>query len=96
MQDLLARLDSLDDEQIALESRKASLRQQMPSLKVQAALTGLFGVRQTAAERVFAFQVQRLLQEDAWVTQQKIRCAHQLQAAHAKLALIDAEIDLLP
>ena len=96
VQDLLAQLDSLDDEQFALDDAKATLRQQVPVLKKQVAVAGFFGTRQTPAERVFAFQVQRMAQEAARIEQQKIRSAHQLQAAHAKLALVDAEIDLLP
>lgn len=96
VQDVLAQLDSLDDEQLALDDAKATLRQQVPALKKQTAVAGLFGVRQTPAERVFAYQVQRMAQEEVRIEQQKIRSSHQLEAAHAKLALVDAEIDLLP
>jgi hypothetical protein len=95
-QDLLARLDSLDDEWIALQQRKAILRQQAPSVKAQALLSGVFGIRQTAGERLFAFQVQRIMQEEVRIEQQKIHYSHQIQAVNAKLALIDSEIDLLP
>jgi len=96
VQDVLAQLDSLDDEQLVLDDAKEALRQQVPGLKKQVAVAGLFGTRQTPAERVFAYQVQRMAQEGARIEQQKIRSSHQLQAAHAKLALVDAEIDLLP
>lgn len=96
VQELLAQLDSLDDEQLALDEVKDKLQQQVGALKKQVAVAGLFGVRQTPAERVFAYQVQRMVQETARIEQQKIRCSHQLQAAHAKLALIDGELDLLP
>ena len=96
VQDVLAQLDSLDDEQLALDDARSTLRAQVPALKKQTAVAGLFGVRQTPAERVFAYQVQRMAQEEARIEQQKIRSSHQLQAAHAKLALVDAELDLLP
>lgn len=95
-QDLLARLDSLDDEQLALEEAKDRLHKQVPALKKQVAVAGLFGIRQTPAERVFAYQVRRIAQEEARIAQHKIRCSHQIQAVHAKLALIDGELDLLP
>lgn len=96
VQDLLAQLDSLDDEQLALDDARAALHQQVPALKKRVAVAGMFGARQTAAERIFAFQVQRMAQEGTRIEQQKIRSSHQLQAAHAKLTLVDAEIDLLP
>jgi hypothetical protein len=95
-QDLIARLDSLDDEWIALQQRKTALQQQVPSLKTQAALSGLLGIRQTAAERLFAFQIQRIAQEEARIELQKIQTSHQINAVNAKLSLIDSEIDLLP
>jgi predicted nucleic acid-binding Zn-ribbon protein len=94
--DLLARLDSLDDEQLTLDEAKEHLQQQVPALKKQVAVSGLFGVRQTPAERVFAYQVQRIAQEKARIERDKIRYAHQLQAVHAKLDLLDGELDLLP
>ncbi|MEO9031458.1 MAG: hypothetical protein ABI413_21855 [Ktedonobacteraceae bacterium] len=95
-QDLLSCLDSLDDQWIALHQRKAILRQQVPSLKAQVVLSGVFGIRQTSAERLFEFQVSRIMQEEVRIEQQKIHCSHQIGALNAKMALLDSEIDLLP
>ncbi len=69
---------------------------QIPSLKTQALISGMFGIRQTAAERLFAFQVQRIMQEEVRIEHQKIQASHQISAINARLALIDAEIDPLP
>lgn len=95
-QDLLSRLDSLDDQWLALQQRKAMLRQQVPSLKAQVMLSGVFGLRHTAAERLFEFQVSRIMQEEVRIEQHKIHCSHQIGAINAKLALLDSEIELLP
>ncbi len=92
---LLAYGESLEREWCMLQDRKAHAQQQKPKLAMQIVLSGLAGMRQLPAERLYLYERERLMQEEERLQQAKIRCQSDLVALQAQIEVIQLELSFL-
>lgn len=92
---LLEYGESLEREWCVLQHRKAQVQQQKPKLAVQIVLSGLAGMRQLPAERLYLYERERQKQEEERLQQAKIRYQSDLAALQAQIEVIQLELSFL-
>ncbi len=95
VQSLLAHVANLYQQWQHLQTRKIALGNQVPKVAGQILLAGLVGIRQLPAERLYAYEKDRIAQEEDRIQQDFIRCNGDAAALQAQISVIDVELSLL-
>jgi hypothetical protein len=95
VQSLLARATTLHQQWQHLQARKAVLGHRVPKVAGQILLAGLVGIRQLPAERLYAYEKDRIAQEEDRIQQDLIRCNGDAAALQAQISVIEVELSLL-
>jgi hypothetical protein len=95
MQECLAQTDSLQREWQLLATRKAALQQRRSGLSTQILLSGLAGMRQLPAERLFQYERERMQQEELRLQQALLQCQRDLMAVQVQIEVIQIELSFL-
>lgn len=95
VQGLLAHVANLYQQWQHLQTRKTALGNQVPKVAGQILLAGLVGIRQLPAERLYAYEKDRIAQEEDRIQQDLIRCNGDAAALQAQISVIDVELSLL-
>lgn len=95
VQESMAHADNLQHEWQLLAARKAALLQRRPGLSIQILVSGLAGMRQLPAERLFQYERERMQQEELRLQQALLQCQRDLMALHAQIEVIQIELSLL-
>ena len=91
----IAQTESLQREWQLLATRKAALQQRRAGLTTQILLSGLVGVRQLPAERLFQYERERMQQEELRLQQALMQCQGDLTALQAQIEVIQIELSFL-
>lgn len=95
MQHWLAYSTTLFAQWQQVQARKAALGNQVPKLAGQILLSGLAGIRQLPAERLYTYEKERIVQEEGRIQQETIRCNGEVAGIEAQIRVIDFELSLL-
>ncbi len=95
VQSLLARATTLHQQWQHLQARKAALGHRVPKVAGQILLAGLVGIRQLPAERLYAYEKDRIAQDEDRIQQDLIHCNGDATALQAQISVIDVELSLL-
>jgi hypothetical protein len=95
MQHWIAYATTLFQQWQQVQARKAALGKQVPKLTGQILLSGLAGIRQLPAERLHAYEKERITQEESRIQQEMIRCDGEVAGIEAQIRVIDFELSLL-
>jgi hypothetical protein len=91
----IAQSNSLQREWQLLATRKAALQQRRSGLSTQILLSGLAGMRQLPAERLFQYERERMQQEELRLQQALLQCQRDLLALEAQIEVIQIELSFL-
>ena len=95
VQQCLAQSECLQREWQLLATRKAALQQRRAGLSTQILLSGLSGMRQLPAERLFQYERERIQQEELRLQQAQMQCQRDLMALEAQIEVIQIELSFL-
>ncbi len=95
MQECIVQTESFQREWQLLATRKAALQQRRAGLSTQILLSGLAGVRQLPAERLFQYERERIQQEELRLQQALMQCQRDLMALEAQIEVIQIELSFL-
>ena len=95
VQECIAHDESLQREWQYLATRKAALKQRRSGLPTQILFSGLIGVRQLPAERLYQYERERVQQEEVRLQQAMMQCQRDLMALQAQIEVIQVELSLL-
>ena len=95
VQACIAQYDGLQREWQLLASRKAAMQHRQAGLSTQILLSGLAGVRQLPAERLYQYERERLRQEELQLRQAVMQCQRDLTALQAQIEVILVELSFL-
>jgi hypothetical protein len=95
MHTCIAQMESLQREWQLLATRKAALQQRRSGLSTQILLSGLAGMRQLPAERLFQYERERMQQEELRLQQALLQCQRDLMAVQAQIEVIQIELSFL-
>ena len=95
VQECIAQTVSLQREWQLLATRKAALQQRRAGLSTQILLSGLAGMRQLPAERLFQYERERIKQEELRLQQALMQCQRDLMALEAQIEVIQIELSFL-
>jgi hypothetical protein len=91
----IAQTGSLQREWQLLATRKAAWQQRRSGLSTQILLSGLAGMRQLPAERLFQYERERMQQEELRLQQALLQCQRDLMALEAQIEVIQIELSFL-
>ena len=95
VQQCIAQSESLQSEWQLLATRKAALQQRRAGLSTQILLSGLSGMRQLPAERLFQYERERIQQEELRLQQALLQCQRDVMALEAQIEVIQIELSFL-
>jgi len=95
VQACIAQTETFQREWQLLATRKAAQQQRRAGLSTQILLSGLVGVRQLPAERLFQYERERMQQEELRLQQALLQCQRDLMALQAQIEVIQIELSFL-